>query len=241
MEEMEMKNCVKGLLVLIAVMLVASPAFAVNAISVNFYDPDPAGGTIGDNQAGVVRVGNWTDWNASVAAGGTTTMSALKDNLGNPTTAGGSITGGADAYAVASLMVDPGDYALMAGHWYIPGGTNTLALTAIPYAEYDLYVYYNANQAGTIDFTIQGTTTLTGLDVAVLADPVFAIADPVNSIDGNYVVFEGLSDSDLTLDATAGTNTYAYINGVQIVEVPEPMTIALLSLGGLALIRRKRA
>ncbi len=230
-----MKKGVKGLLVMIALMLVASPAFAVNAISVNFYDV-PEGVPVGANEAGVVRVGNWTDWNI----GATAAMSDLKDNLGNPTTADGSIVGGADSYAVYNLMADPGDYALIASHWYIPQGTNTLSLTAIPYAEYDLYVYYSANQNGTILFTANGVT-LTGLDTAAgLEDSAYAIADPVNSIAGNYVVFEGLTDSDLTLGATIGTNFYAYINGVQVVEVPEPLTMSLLAMGGLALIRRRR-
>jgi hypothetical protein len=42
---------------------------------------------------------------------------------------------------------------------------------------------------------------------------------------------------------TISTNTYGNgggLFGVQIVEVPEPMTMTLLGLGGLALIRRKR-
>jgi hypothetical protein len=80
-------------------------------------------------------------------------------------------------------------------------------------------VYYNANQGGTIIFSIRGTAlSLTGLDTTTgLEDSAFVIADPGNSIAGNYVVFEGLSASDVTLDATAGTNPYAYINGVQIV------------------------
>ena len=234
---MNMKCMVKSLVAMAVVLLVATTASA-DVISVSFYDADPALGVIGDNEAGVVRVGNWTDWNTALSA-----LSDFKDNLGNPTTADGSIVGGTDTYAVANLMVDPGDNALLAGHWYIPGATSTLALTDIPYAEYDLYVYYNANQAGTIDFTIQGTSlSLTGLDTAAgLEDSAFVIADAGNSIPGNYVLFEGLTDLDVTLDATAVTNGYAYINGVQIVEIPEPMTMSLLALGGLALLRRRRA
>jgi len=185
-----------------------------DVISVNFYD-DPEGVPVGANEAGVVRVGNWTDWNIKATA----VMSALKDNLGVATTAGGTIAGGGDSYAVANGMGNPGDYALIASHWYNPGSTNTLSLTAIPYSIYDLYVYYSANQPGTIDFTIQGTAlSLTGLDSAAGSeDTAFAIADPGNSIAGNYVVFQGMTDSDLTLVATPGTNTFSYINGIQIV------------------------
>ncbi len=67
--------------------------------------------------------------------------------------------------------------------------------------------------------------------------------DPNNS-EGNIVIFTGLSGSEFTL--TANNETFqgdfgrAAINGIQIVEVPEPATMSLLALGGIAMLKRRK-
>jgi len=180
-------------------------------ISVNFYD-DPEGVPVGANEAGVVQVGNWTDWNIKATAA----MSALKNEQGNPTTAGGTIAGGADSYAVANGMGNPGDYALIASHWYT-AGSSTVALTGIPYAAYDLYVYYNA-LVNTQSYTIRGTSnSLIGFDDGT-ADTAF-VDSQNGTVAGNYVLFKGLTASDITIDASPVASAYSYFNGFQIVQV----------------------
>lgn len=230
-----MKNCVKGLLVVIAVMLVASPAMA--AISVNLQG---GGAAVGTQTAGVVAVGNWNDYTDTNPF----SSMALVDNSGDATTASFafSSTGGAIALGVggwaANIPGDPGSSNMLQGHIYEAGVTLTGAFTGVPYANYDLYVYYNSSSVtNSQTYTLRGTTTsLDGYEVAGLDD---ALVESDGTNIANYVVFRGLTGSDVTVDATSAG--YVYMNGYQIVEVPEPMTIALLSLGGLALIRRRQA
>jgi len=58
---------------------------------------------------------------------------------------------------------------------------------------------------------------------------------------GNYIVFTGLTSTNFTLRGDKST-TDARVGfaGMQIITVPEPSSAALLGLGGLALILRRR-
>lgn len=225
-----MKRCVKGLLVLVALMLVASPALAANVISVNLV----AGGSpVGANAAGVVHVGNWNDYI------GTSGVMALMDNSGAATTAAFEFLGGGIAWMTGAATGDPGNDAMLSGHNYTASAPLSGAFTGIPYAQYDLYVYYNSGAVTNAQtFSIQGTAlTLSGFENPG-ADT--ALVDSQNgTVDGNYVLFQGLTASDVTVDALPDT-VYTYMSGFQVVEVPEPLTMSLLALGGLALIRRRR-
>ncbi|BDS07843.1 hypothetical protein NT6N_28830 [Oceaniferula spumae] len=67
-----------------------------------------------------------------------------------------------------------------------------------------------------------------------------------NNDEGNYIVLSGISGSSYNLSAQgagalSGSPLRAPINGIQIIQVvPEPSTTALLALGSLALISRRR-
>jgi len=58
-------------------------------------------------------------------------------------------------------------------------------------------------------------------------------------VEGHYLLISGLS-GDLTITTTNPAGGRAPLAGFQIVEVPEPSSAALLGLGGLALILRRR-
>jgi hypothetical protein len=93
---------------------------------------------------------------------------------------------------------------------------------------------------------VQGQTTtdpapgMTGTGLDNLAAAVAAVPA------GNYMVFSGLTTPSFTLNvqasASAGGTNRAALNGLQIVAIPEPSSVALLSLGalGCAILARRR-
>lgn len=67
-----------------------------------------------------------------------------------------------------------------------------------------------------------------------------------HNTEGNYFVFSGLTGFSFTLESWGSTNSgslRAPINGIQILGavVPEPASLSLLLLGGVALLRRRMA
>lgn len=136
---------------------------------------------------------------------------------------------------------------------------------------YDVYVYFDGDNGGSwrvAQFTI-GATSLSGEDSentnwkatagqntngyfqipAAGSGGNLEFLNPPpgrtpNNGEGNYVVFTGLSAASFTLNAvgTAGSPLRAPINGIQVVGVvPEPATISLLALAGLAAVLRRRS
>jgi len=124
------------------------------------------------------------------------------------------------------------------------GGGANLSLSSIPYAQYDLYVYFSSDASGragtvnvgstTYDFTSMGTDAISG------ANGLFTQTTDTlgNNPSADYAVFSGLTGSSQTINVNIPN--WGGLAGFQIVAVPEPGTLALAALGGLGMLMLRR-
>jgi hypothetical protein len=229
-------------LLLIGSAPVDAQTISINVVGGGFVSGTPAPLDPG-NRAGVVAVDNWNNVADNVAVG---SVGALLDDDGVPTSAAISWSA-PNTWSNQITAIDPNS-RMMKG--YLDFGS-VITVTGVPYALYDVYVYFksdNATVAGTVGmFTIAAETKYganTGLVPAsgeigafVEADGSY-VGDPAAI--GNYVVFRGLSSSDFTLDAAPAIYTSA-VTGIQVTAHPPAVTFsstldriaALLATGGI--------
>jgi hypothetical protein len=175
-----------------------------------------------------------TVWNEHVH--GTSITEAL-DSSGSPTSIDVAIEAGnavaANAHSGNALLND----------WFFNNTGVAKAITISdlsPNTDYTLYMYGNeTNQFGQSEgcrFTF-GAVTQTALGAqAVLIPPNPWV------LGKDHVIFNVTSDAVGQIVGTwAGDGAYNRFNGMQIVEVPEPVTMSLLGLGALGMLRRKRS
>lgn len=236
-----------------ALACTASLAFGQPSIAINFGADEPAltgGGTLSATDvAGAAPQANWNN-----VSGNFGTASDLVDSSGAATsvtiTWTSPNTWSSTGRGEENNGLTGGDRALMTG--YIDTGadsanTASVTVSGLPAGftslGYNVIVYSLGGVAGRGGgFTIDGTTligTSPSSPTALTQDAGVDMTD-----EGTYLVFSGLTGSSFTLTADASLGNFrAPINGIQIVSVPEPSTVALLVLGGIGVVttlRRRR-
>ena len=189
---------------------------------------------------------------ATLLENGTISVADLVDTLGNATgfsieleAVGGNVglyntsianafTGPYDSAITDVIGVQPVS-ALGDGFNLIGDDSPTITLSGLDSSlTYDVIIY-NARGAGTggaWDYT-----TTDGNGTQVLSDAQILQNDEVT-------VFSGLipdTNGEITTVFTKDGNARGGLNFIQVVTVPEPSSTILLGMGGLALLRRRRA
>lgn len=235
----------------VAVALLAAVATGASAQVIS-WNLDNNGGLGGASQyAGVVSANYW---NNSWPSNPTTD---LIDNSGTASTLDlayaswgtWSIQGshpGQDANGSYNKELLNGYLNAGPAGWNPPITDSHVTLTQIPYAQYNIYVYFSSDAANRPGYVTDGTTSyffntlgaasIAGSDALLVQTTETSNA---NHPGANYAVFSGLSGASQTITVQMEQNDlWGGIAGFQVVAVPEPSALALgaigLMLGGVS-------
>jgi hypothetical protein len=175
-----------------------------------------------------------TDWNNAAAPQGGTDSGPFIDSTGATVGGGFSFY---TAYAGNYETTNTGLGNLLNGYG---DHFNTLTISNIPYATYNLYVYVASDGNGRDASGTVGSTTLTFSTAAADATSFTVNSTPDTDYSPyNTLLFQNLTSADVTY-----TQAYVYqavgVAGFEIVSVPEPSTWAMLIGGALALVGAAR-
>jgi hypothetical protein len=136
-----------------------------------------------------------------------------------------------------------------------PTAISDIEITDISYSIYNVAVFVGANSGqyfdGTANIRVNGEIATDpldssgGLDFTLLpGEPDGTLAEITgNGTTGNYVLYEGLTDSTFRAQVWGNGFNHIGVAGFQIEDatvIPEPSSFLLVGLGGLALFRRRR-
>lgn len=228
----------------LAVAFVLAAAVSVNAQNINIDFDTAAVGGAGDGApannygaaAGLAGQGCWNLFDGIVQtqilnAGTGIGCAATPVTVTRSSAAGGNFAfNNANTLGDQQLLLDDGQ-DLSA----VPAPL-TITFTGLVNGIYDVYTYAVAP-----DFTGTDTTAVTVNGVTlnstgpIPAGNVF-VSGQTHTLHANVAVVGGT----LTISANEVAPSFGTINGVQLVLIPEPSSLALLGLGALGLIRRRR-
>jgi hypothetical protein len=242
------KKTVKTLSKLLAITLLTGAATSkaqVVSWNLNDWGDSPTGAS---PTAGVFAVPYWND---SWLDGGNTIN--LRDSAGAATTLDIGTASNSGTWSIGFVHVGlDGDGTMnremLKGYLNGTGAASTgVTLSQIPYAAYDIYVYFAADNSARVGTVTDGTTTYSFgvLDNMIAgSDALFAQTTDTGLLfpEANYAVFSGLSGDSQTLSTSfLNAGEYGGISAIQVVAVPEPSSFALVGAGlaGLLIFRRR--
>lgn len=248
------KMTMKTLALAVAAMMTAS--LTLEAQSVISWNLDRYGTISGANQAGVVLVPNWNNsWPANPTVnlidntGAATTLDLSYGSYNQWSVNGNSgPTPGQDADGSYNRNLLNGYLNSGPAAWGPPITNSYVSLSQIPYSVYDIYVYFSSGAANLNGSVSDGSTTFyfSTLGLASISGANALLTQTTDTIGVNpgadYAIFTGLTGASqkLTLNMLSGNDNWGGIAGFQVVAVPEPGTLALASMGGLAVLLMKR-
>jgi hypothetical protein len=116
--------------------------------------------------------------------------------------------------------------------------TSFFTISQVPYAQYDLYVYFSSDAGGRTGTVTDGATTFSfsTLGSASLAGANASLVQTTDTGSGNpganYAVFSGLTGDSQTV--TVSIPDWGGIAAFQVVSIPEPSAFALGAAGMVA-------
>lgn len=243
-------------------VLVSAGALPPSSIGFNFSSDREDAALGPDESAGVVPQVNWNNWDGIPSDVTENTLRSQLDIASpNPevvTDSNGTPHPGVTVNWQSRNAwntdngVSNGDNKLMNG--YIDNDADTPQVTvdvgdlpaAITEGGYDVYVYIGSDGNGRTGTVTDGTTTYSYTTFSQQAGAfpgAYAVTTDTagGNPNANYAVFSGLTGDSFSITVDRGSNNSG-IHGLQIVGVPEPTTIGLLSLAGLIVLglRRRR-
>lgn len=204
------------------------------------------------------------NWNNTVPSGGSPyvgkTVNDLIDDAGGATTVDISYGSWGAWRLQASHPGTDGDGSnnkeLLNGYlnagpaaWNPSVTASSVAISQIPYANYNIIVYFSADQVGREGSVINGASTFyfSSLGPASVAGSNATLTQTTSTTTADYAgatyaVFSGLSGDSQTITVQMRDNDeWGGIAGFQIVAVPEPSAALLGGLGLMVVLRRRRA